>query len=92
MPSFETSGIPSRIAAAAIQRLAVCALCPRVALREARAGDEIRAEDVCVDDDPARAVGRCSRLDGFEEGDALVFGEVLDHHLVVRRQRTGATK
>jgi hypothetical protein len=33
MPSFETSGIPRRIAAAAIQRSAVCAFCPSAMAR-----------------------------------------------------------
>lgn len=29
-----------------------------------------------------------SRLDGCEEGLALLFAEILDHHLIVVRQRT----
>ena len=36
--------------------------------------------------------GPCSRVNYGEEGGALLLSEVLDHHLFVRRQRTGSAQ
>jgi len=42
--------------------------------------------------DASRATGWCSRLDSREEGAALLLAEILNHHLIVRRERTSAAQ
>jgi hypothetical protein len=38
------------------------------------------------------AIEEQSRLDSDEEGLTLLWGEILDHHLVMIRQRAGTTQ
>ena len=55
-----------------------------VALSEPRSRHQLRAEDVRVDDDRTARPGKRSRFDRGEEGLTFFFGQLLDHHAVVR--------
>ncbi|MDQ1494469.1 MAG: hypothetical protein QOG69_952 [Actinomycetota bacterium] len=54
--------------------------------------DDIGAEDVGVDDDqaPSGEVAHASRAS--EEGGALFLRQIVDHHVLVRRQRPSASQ